>query len=594
MPAVPKLRAVALDYDGTLTTGARPDDDVLAALAEVRAAGQRVVLVTGRILAELRHVFPDVDDHVDAIVAENGTVVSGATGHRRLVPPVPPVLEDALTRRGVPVRGGEVLLACDAAHGEIVFEEVRRLGLDCQVLYNRAALMVLPAGTSKGIGLREALGDLGISPHDAVAVGDAENDHALLDACEVGVAVANAVPSLRSRADLVLDEVNGAGVAALLRGPVVGGDQIVRPVRWRVPIGRRPDGSVAFLPGTPANVLVVGGSNAGKSYVAGLFAEGLLELGYTVVVIDVEGDHAGLVTLPGVLSMGGPNRLPTPEEICAPVRRAFASVVVDLSMLAPAEQDAFVASLLAVLDDVRRETGLPHWVLVDEAHRPFGTGDAARPSLATPGHCLITWDPSSLHVDVRSAVDVVLALPSRPDAGPGPDRADDTPALLAAWPQDTDVDPVAAFGELEPGQAIAVGPERGVEVITLATRRTPHVRHWHKYALAELPADKQFRFRDHGAVTGQVAANTFEFHHILRLCDASVIDHHLRHHDFSRWARESLQDAALAAALAAIEQDHPGGIAGGITGGITGGIGAARERLVHAVEERYQPGSGRT
>ena len=581
MTDAPRFRAVALDYDGTLTMGARPDDDVLAALADVRAAGHAVVLVTGRILTELRHVFPDVDDHVDAIVAENGTVVSGRAGHRRLVPPVPSVLEDALTRRGVPVRGGEVLLACDAAHGEIVFEEVHRLGLDCQILYNRAAMMVLPAGASKSVGLRQVLDDLGISPHDTIAVGDAENDHALLEACEVGVAVANAVPSLKTRADIVLDEANGAGVAALLRGPILSGHQTVRPERWRVPIGRRLDGTVAHLPGTPANVLVVGGSNAGKSYVGGLFAEGLLELGYRVVVIDVEGDHTGLGSLPGVLLMGGPNRLPTPEEISAPVRRAVANVVVDLSMLGSAEQDDFIASLLAVLEEVRRETGLPHWVMVDEAHRPFGVGDASRALLAASGHCLITWDPVTLRPEVMSNIDMVVALPPRPDAdsaGSGP--GGDTAALLAAWDPGVggsgpDVDPVAAFAELRPGQALLVGSDGRVEPITLSARRTSHVRHWHKYARAELPADKRFSFRDRRGPTGQVAANTYEFHHIVSQCDQRVVDHHLRHHDFSQWALEALQDAALAADLAAIERDHDGDVA------------TARMRVVRAVEHRY-------
>lgn len=44
------FRAVAIDYDGTLTETARPDDDALAAIAEVRADGRKVNLCTGRIL----------------------------------------------------------------------------------------------------------------------------------------------------------------------------------------------------------------------------------------------------------------------------------------------------------------------------------------------------------------------------------------------------------------------------------------------------------------------------------------------------------------------------------------------------------------
>jgi hydroxymethylpyrimidine pyrophosphatase-like HAD family hydrolase len=39
-----------------------------------------VVLATGRILAELRDSFPDLDEHVDAVVGEIGAVVSGPAG----------------------------------------------------------------------------------------------------------------------------------------------------------------------------------------------------------------------------------------------------------------------------------------------------------------------------------------------------------------------------------------------------------------------------------------------------------------------------------------------------------------------------------
>ena len=104
---------------------------------------------------------------------------------------VPAGLASALSRRGVACRRGEVLLACSGADEQAVLEEVRRLGLECQLTRNRAELMVLPAGVSKGTGLAAGLADLGISAHNAVAVGDAENDHSLLAAAELGVAVAN-------------------------------------------------------------------------------------------------------------------------------------------------------------------------------------------------------------------------------------------------------------------------------------------------------------------------------------------------------------------------------------------------------------------
>ena len=108
------FQAVAVDFDGTLTSGGRPADDVLHAIAETRAAGRRMILVTGRILTELRADFPDVDQWFDAIVAENGAVISGTRGRRRLVTPVDPRIQRALHRQGHEVRAGLVLLACRA------------------------------------------------------------------------------------------------------------------------------------------------------------------------------------------------------------------------------------------------------------------------------------------------------------------------------------------------------------------------------------------------------------------------------------------------------------------------------------------------
>jgi hypothetical protein len=57
---------------------------------------------------------------------------------------------------------------------------------------------------------------LGLSPHNTVGVGDAENDHAFLDFCGYGVAVANALPMLKERADLVTQGARGAGVVELI------------------------------------------------------------------------------------------------------------------------------------------------------------------------------------------------------------------------------------------------------------------------------------------------------------------------------------------------------------------------------------------
>ena len=75
--------------------------------------------------------------------------------------------------------------------------------------------MILPSGVNKATGLRAALDELGLSRHNTVGVGDAENDHAFLSTCGCAVAVAGALPALREKADLVTQGDAGAGVEEL-------------------------------------------------------------------------------------------------------------------------------------------------------------------------------------------------------------------------------------------------------------------------------------------------------------------------------------------------------------------------------------------
>ena len=65
-----------------------------------------------------------------------------------------------------------------------MLETIRELGLELQVIFNKGAVMVLPTGVNKATGLAAALDELGLSPHNVVGVGDAENDHAFLALCE--------------------------------------------------------------------------------------------------------------------------------------------------------------------------------------------------------------------------------------------------------------------------------------------------------------------------------------------------------------------------------------------------------------------------
>jgi hypothetical protein len=213
-----RFSTLATDYDGTIATHGTVDDDTLAALRRLRDAGGTLVLVTGREIPPLLESFPDVD-LFDLVVAENGGLLYWPDTKREKALGDAPEEElvRALKERGVaPISVGRVVVATFEPHETTVLEVIRDLGLERQVTFNKGAVMVLPSGVNKASGLARALEELGTDPLRVVGVGDAENDHALLELCGVGAAVANALPSLKAHADLVLERDHGAGVAELI------------------------------------------------------------------------------------------------------------------------------------------------------------------------------------------------------------------------------------------------------------------------------------------------------------------------------------------------------------------------------------------
>ena len=573
------FRALAVDFDGTISRhGRRPEPHVLAALARTRAGGCRIVLVTGRILSELRADFPDVADHVDAIVAENGCVVATDGQERLLTQPVDRALADRLTRLGVSARTGGALLACDGRHAVTVLEQIRSLGLDAQIVTNRGALMVLPAGITKGTGLYQALGDLGVSHHSTIGVGDAENDHALLDLCEVGAAVGNAVPALRRHADLVLPGRDGDAVTHLLDGPVMSGERVVHPSRWRLTLGTAPGGEPVSLPASQLNLLICGDTGSGKSYTAGLVAERLMGLGYCVLVVDPEGDHRELVRLRGTQPVDAADGLPSPERLVQRFRHRFSSVVLDLSVLDPQDRRAYLDALAPEVARSRQETGLPHWVVIDEAH-------AAPPSLVRGdvgedsrfrGQCLATFRPHDLDDGILSELDGVIALGG---PGPLPDEVVDICRRVSRLEEAVIRHLAGARGPHDPLLALdpALGPSAPVRQ---AARVTPQVRHEHKYGATRTDPQRWFYFRDRDDRVVDVAGNMTDLRSVLAGADDDVLRHHASGRDLSAWVGAVFQDPVLSAQLGETERLLDEGAID---------PGEARVRMLAAVTRRYPP-----
>jgi hydroxymethylpyrimidine pyrophosphatase-like HAD family hydrolase len=213
-----KFLCLATDYDGTLAQHGDVENSTINALKALRESGRKLVLVTGREMADLAKVCSFID-LFDRVVAENGALLydPAEESSKVLAPEPPEEFVQALRARGVsPLSVGVAIVAMQEIYSGVVRETIRELRLPLQAIPNKGALMVLPSSVDKASGLRVALAELRLQPSETIGVGDAENDFVFLRMCGYSVAVANAIPALKEQVDLVTQSRNGAGVEELI------------------------------------------------------------------------------------------------------------------------------------------------------------------------------------------------------------------------------------------------------------------------------------------------------------------------------------------------------------------------------------------
>jgi soluble P-type ATPase len=570
-----KLRVFALDYDGTIAHDGVLATDVRNALAEARARGLVVVLATGRILDDLRSLAGDLTVF-DAIVAENGAVIAFPRSGRstQLAPAPPPAFVAELRRRNLVPRVGACVVELPAGDAGTVLRVVQELELPLTLHFNRGRLMVLPQAVSKATGLREALRTLRLSVHNTIAIGDAENDHELLAACEIGAAVAWGSPALQRAADRVVGGSGPPAVATFLRAAAARDRIEPAPVaRRRLVLGHDATGAVVALAVRGRNVLIAGDPRSGKSWVAGLLCEQLLVQQYCTCVVDPEGDYGDLERLPGVVVLGQ-ERPPSIDEITRLLRHADTSLILDLSRQPSRDKPAYVHGVLRLLTELRRETGLPHRIVVDEAHYFLhAAADLTAVELASGGHTLITYRLSALEpAVVRSAECVIVTRET---------DADEARLLHAAFGGTGDA---SAWSELLGALALdeavllpVTAEARGqLRKLRIAPRLTRHVRHRHKYLDVPVDGPRAFRF-DFCGTPGPVVASLSQLIQVLACTPAQRLRDHLQRHDLSRWLHDVVGDDTLAQSVHALEQQH-----------VLGELPDVNDALIHAIAERYQ------
>jgi Cof subfamily protein (haloacid dehalogenase superfamily) len=265
-------RLIALDVDGTLLDSAhRLTPRVRAAVRAARARGIHVSLATGKLLRSAA-------DLVEALALEgpqitnNGATIMPARGG------VPihfwPLEPEALAATLAAIRAADPTLGIAwytpddiltdappgplddvlAAYHEPPLRRVAQLGADLpapakllvtgapeRLAALRAAVSPALLDTtriitttpdfleffslrvSKGIALETVTARLGLRREEVVAIGDGENDIALLQAAGTAVAMGNAVPALRAHANAVTASNDEDGVALAIETLLAGG-----------------------------------------------------------------------------------------------------------------------------------------------------------------------------------------------------------------------------------------------------------------------------------------------------------------------------------------------------------------------------------
>ncbi|GAA4691493.1 Cof-type HAD-IIB family hydrolase [Pseudonocardia yuanmonensis] len=261
-------RLIALDIDGTTVHERRPPSPRV--LAAVREIGRHAVvtLCTGRTVVGVGHVLDQLglggrtDDRYTDVehttVCSNGAVVLD-TGTRqvryaiRFEPgPVVEAVREALPgavfgceevgvgqRIGAPfpdgILAGRVRLVDEAEllgeptpkvvaywpHGtpDDVAERMAGVevpGAEVTLDHELPWVSMVPEGVSKASALAEVARVLGVPRTDVLAVGDGDNDRAMLRWAGLGVAMGQAPPEVKADADEVTGSVEEDGLAAVL------------------------------------------------------------------------------------------------------------------------------------------------------------------------------------------------------------------------------------------------------------------------------------------------------------------------------------------------------------------------------------------
>lgn len=213
-----KLKAIALDVDGTITDETRKVClNAIKAIYGAEDRGIPVIIVTGNIMCSTRTISI-LFGTSGGLVAENGGVIE-SHGKRQILGDIKECqkaykfLKSKFNVKKVEYsdqRVSEVAIERNISE-EVVKETLK--DYDVEVYDTKFAIHITDPAVDKGSSLEMVARDLDLKTDEIMAIGDSENDIEFLRTAGMKVAVANADEELKAIADYVTQKSYGDGVA---------------------------------------------------------------------------------------------------------------------------------------------------------------------------------------------------------------------------------------------------------------------------------------------------------------------------------------------------------------------------------------------
>ena len=258
------IKLVAVDIDGTLITNDRKiTTEVFHAVQEAKEQGVKVVIATGRPIAGVQNLLEELNlrDAGDYVITFNGGLVQDTATGQEIVKETMTyddyrdieylsrklnVHMHAITKEGIftanrnigkytvhestlvnmpifyrtpeEMTGKEIVKMMMIDEPEILDKAISRIPAEVKEKYTvlKSApyfLEILDKRVNKGTGVKSLADALGIKAEEVMAIGDQENDIAMIEYAGVGVAMDNAIPSVKEIANFVTKSNLEDGVA---------------------------------------------------------------------------------------------------------------------------------------------------------------------------------------------------------------------------------------------------------------------------------------------------------------------------------------------------------------------------------------------